>query len=210
MKYDKSAINALEKRYRSTFMNSLTGYRSVHLCGTISNQGVNNLSVINSVVHLGAAPPLLGMVLRPEAAHQHTLQNIRDTRCFTLNQMSARYKSKVHQCAARYAIDEDEFEHVGLTPYFDQACVAPLVAESVVRYTLALEQILPVEANGTFFIVGSIQSVELDDTLVAPDGYVNLPAADILAVNGLDAYHTANPLGRMAYAKPHVAPKPLP
>ena len=201
MRLSRDEISALEKRYRTTLMNSLSGYRSVHLCGTVSKNGQANLSVINSVVHLGASPPFLGMVLRPKAANQHTLTNIVDTRWYTLNQMPAAYVQQVHQCSARYEGDEDEFEKVGLTKVYSGECLAPLVAESNVRYSLKLEEIIPIEVNGTYFIIGSVQHIEVDSALVEADGYVNLPKGEILAVNGLDAYHTATHLCRFEYAK---------
>lgn len=62
-------INQLEKQYRISLINSLVGYKSLNLLGTISKEGITNLCIISSTFHLGANPPLLGLVIRPERAH---------------------------------------------------------------------------------------------------------------------------------------------
>ena len=111
MHLDLSSILGLEKRYRTTLINSMSGYRSVHLCGTINQEGTSNLAVLNSVIHLGSHPPLLGMMLRPEAAQQHTLQNIRSSGFYTLNQMPHNFVAQVHQTSARY--QRSEFDVCG-------------------------------------------------------------------------------------------------
>ena len=41
----------------------------------------------------------------------------------------------------------------------------------------------------------------------APDGALDLATAGTVALAGLDSYHQALPLKRMAYAKPDLAPR---
>ena len=79
---------------------------------------------------------------------------------------------------------------------------APYVAKSRIRYGLALKEIIPVQANGTFIIVGALKEIELDKRILHDDGYVDLASAQTLLTNGLDAYHTANTITRFTYAKP--------
>ena len=59
-------IEGLEKQYRINLINSLVGYKSLNLLGTCNMEGVTNLCIISSAFHLGANPPLLGMVIRPQ------------------------------------------------------------------------------------------------------------------------------------------------
>lgn len=210
MRLSREDVLSFEKRYRATFFNSLSGFRSLHLCGTQNEDGIANLSVINSVFHVGSSPPFLGMMLRPEGAHQHTLTNIRKTGWFTLNQMPTKFAAQVHQAAARYPEDHNEFEEVGLTGCYDDHCPAPFVAESPVRYSLKLEEEISIKANGTFIIIGSVQHIELaDEELITSDGYVDLGAADLLAVNGLDAYHHTELIARYRYPKPDLPPRKI-
>ena len=63
--FSEASIAELETRYRNNLINSISGYKSANLIGSISKQGITNLAVFNSVVHLGSNPALLGFILRP-------------------------------------------------------------------------------------------------------------------------------------------------
>ncbi len=39
MNFNQSHISAMEKRYRTTFINSLPGYKSLHMLGTVNKDG---------------------------------------------------------------------------------------------------------------------------------------------------------------------------
>ena len=165
-------------------------------------QGVHNLSVVSSVVHLGSNPAQMGMVLRPPGVDAHTYKNFKATGQCTFNHIGVHWVSKAHQCSARYPEEVSEFEAVGLTPCgVEGTWKAPAVEESRVRMglTLAEDIILP---NACHFMVMDVQWVEVDSTAVAEDGYVDLGTAGTAAVSGLDGYHATTPLGRFSYAKP--------
>ncbi len=198
----KKEIEQLEQRYRTAFINSLAGFRQAVLVGTKSIDGNNNLAIFNSLIHLGANPALFGLINRPDSVQRDTLQNILDTKEYTLNFVNAEAYKKAHQTSARYEKGVSEFEKVGLTPQYQEACSAPFVGEAVVKIAMKLEEIIPIKINGTILIVGSIMEVNLSDELVGDDGFVNLSAADVLISQGLDAYYTSNPIGRLPYAKP--------
>ena len=83
-------IDSLEVRYRATLINSLTGVRPAVLVGTRSGSGNNNLAIFNSLVHIGADPPLNGLLFRPATVERHTLNNILETGNYTLNFVAAR------------------------------------------------------------------------------------------------------------------------
>ena len=51
-------------------------------------------------------------------------------------------------------------------------------------------------------IIGEIVEVLIDQELIHEDGKIDIVAAQSVAVTGLDEYHTATSLGRLAYAKP--------
>lgn len=57
MHLDNYQIGTLEDRKRIALINSLSGFKSLNLIGTINNQGQTNLAIFNSVVHIGANPP---------------------------------------------------------------------------------------------------------------------------------------------------------
>jgi flavin reductase (DIM6/NTAB) family NADH-FMN oxidoreductase RutF len=80
----KQEIEQLEKRYRTTFINSLAGFRQAVLVGTKSLDGSTNLAIFNSLIHLGASPALFGLISRPDTVQRDTLQNIIKTKEYTL------------------------------------------------------------------------------------------------------------------------------
>jgi flavin reductase (DIM6/NTAB) family NADH-FMN oxidoreductase RutF len=202
MMLKKEDIEALEQRYRTTFINSLAGFRQAVLVGTQSKEGYNNLAIFNSLIHLGANPALFGLINRPDSVQRDTLQNIIDTKEYTLNYVYAADYKKAHQTSARYDKGVSEFEQVGFDPIFKAPCKAPFVEQAAVKIAMQLQDIIPIPANGTILIVGSIMEVDLDATLIGNDGFVALSDAEILISQGLDAYFTSKPLGRLPYAKP--------
>ena len=92
----------MEERFRVFFVNALSGFKSANLVGTTSRDGHDNLAMFSSVVHLGANPPLLGMVSRPHSVRRDTLENIRATGYYTINHVHQSFFESAHQAAARY------------------------------------------------------------------------------------------------------------
>lgn len=196
-------IMDMDNRFRATFINSITGYKSVSLIGTTDNLGQNNLAVFNSIVHLGAHPPLIGMVVRPDSVDRHTLQNIEDTGYYTINNIKPSFVEKAHQTSARYPKEVSEFEAVGLTTEFKDGFFAPYVGESSVQIGLKFKEKVPFNINNTLFVIGQIQEIYLPKNIVQDDGFVDLHAASSITNSGLDSYHVVLKGKRFSYAKPY-------
>lgn len=195
-------ICQFEKRYRTAFINSLAGFRQAVLVGTRSVDGFANLAIFNSLIHLGANPALFGLMSRPDTVQRDTLQNILDTKAYTLNYIqSAQYK-KAHQTSARYDRGVSEFEQVDFRESYHASFHAPFVEDAVVKIAMKFEESIPIQLNGTVLVIGSVQHVEVDAAMVGSDGFVDLSAADVLISQGLDAYFVSKEIGRLAYAKP--------
>jgi flavin reductase (DIM6/NTAB) family NADH-FMN oxidoreductase RutF len=201
MNLNREEIAAFEQRYRTTFVNSLAGFRQVVLVGTKSAEGITNLAIFNSLVHIGANPPLYGILNRPDSVQRDTLQNILETNEYTLNFVRATDFEKAHQTSARYEKDISEFTEVGFEEHYLDGSAAPFVKEAIVKIAMKLEEIIPIPLNGTQLIVGSIVQVELNDDMVGNDGFVSLSEEEVLLCQGLDAYFVASPVGRLPYAK---------
>ena len=75
----------MEQRKRANLINSIGGFKSVCLIGTTNNENQNNLAIFNSIVHIGANPPLIGFFVRPDSVERHTLANILNTEYYTIN-----------------------------------------------------------------------------------------------------------------------------
>ncbi len=202
MRLNKEGLVQLEQRYRTAFINSLAGFRQAVLVGTKSIDGNTNLAIFNSLIHLGANPALFGLMSRPDTVQRDSLQNILDTKEYTLNYIQAEHYIKAHQTSARYEKGVSEFEKVGFTALYQEGCKAPFVKEALVKIAMKLEETIPITLNGTVLIIGSIQEVVINDGIVGDDGFVNLSAAEVLISQGLDAYFISKEIGRLPYAKP--------
>jgi flavin reductase (DIM6/NTAB) family NADH-FMN oxidoreductase RutF len=198
----KLEIEQLERGVRTTFINSLAGFRQAVLVGTKSDEGKTNLAIFNSLIHLGASPSLFGLISRPDTVQRDTLQNILDTKEYTLNYIRSNQFEKAHQTSARYEKHVSEFDKVGFKEFYHANCIAPFVEDAVVKIAMKLEQTIPIILNGTVLIIGGVMQVEMDDEWLGKDGFVSLSDADVLLSQGLDAYFTSNAIGRLPYAKP--------
>ena len=104
-----------ERFYRANFINSLTGFKSASLIGTMNAQGVPNLGMFSSMVHIGSDPALIGYINRPVAAAPHTLANIKANGFYTVNHIHPAFLAQAHQTSAKYAVNENEFDATGLS-----------------------------------------------------------------------------------------------
>jgi flavin reductase (DIM6/NTAB) family NADH-FMN oxidoreductase RutF len=199
-------IHDLDKQYRISLINSLVGYRSLNLLGTANESNVSNLCIISSTFHLGANPPLLGLVMRPQREHNDTLNNIKVTSHYTLNNVLPSWYMQAHQTSASYPSGVSEFAACGFKEYFLPNFKAPFVTEATVRIGLELREVINMKINNTTIVIGEIQHILVDDTIVADDGTVDHVLAKTVTVAGLDNYYLATPLERLEYAKPNVPP----
>jgi flavin reductase (DIM6/NTAB) family NADH-FMN oxidoreductase RutF len=198
----KEAIQNAEQRWRANLINSLAGFRQAVLIGTKSSKGITNLAIFNSLIHIGANPALYGFICRPDSVRRDTLRNITETGVYTLNYVKTTDLHKAHQTSAKYDQDISEFSETGFTEQYIEGFAAPFVREAVVKFSMQLEDIIPIKLNETLLVIGSVQSIELEEKLISPDGFVSLEKSDALLCSGLDAYYSAVFLERLPYARP--------
>jgi flavin reductase (DIM6/NTAB) family NADH-FMN oxidoreductase RutF len=200
--FNQVDLEAMEQRFRTTFINSIAGFKSLNLVGTVDESGKTNLAIFNSIFHVGANPPYLGMVVRPPEVDRHTLQNILDTNVYTLNHVNPQILEASHQTSARYPKEVSEFSSCGLTPKFTQQIIAPYVEESHVKIGLKLVEKIDIKVNRTVIIIGEITEIIIDEKAIQQDGFVDLQMLESITVSGLDAYYKTILLNRFSYAKP--------
>ncbi|WP_111642291.1 flavin reductase family protein [Marinimicrobium alkaliphilum] len=174
----RAEIDAMDPRFRVQFINSLSGFKSLNLVGTVDADGRENLAIVSSVIHLGANPPLMAMVTRPRSVERHTVDNLMATGVFTLNHVRPDFVEAAHQTSARYPREQSEFAQVGLTPWYSGTFPAPYVAESALRIGLRWRESKLIELNDTELIIGEIDEVHLDQQAWRDDGSVDLEALD--------------------------------
>lgn len=215
VKFTSADFAALPSRFRARLVNSLSGFKSANLIGTTAPNGILNLAMVSSVVHLGASPALVGMVMRPRIngmAPRDTLVNIENTGVYTINHVSAAMLPAAHDASANFSSETCEFAATGLTPFWPDKSefAAPSVAESPLQIGLKLVEIAPFKANGTEFVIGEIVWVRFAEHALKGDGYVAIEDLGSLAISGLDGYHSTSLVDRFSYAEPAQTSTPLP
>ncbi|MGB3616761.1 MAG: flavin reductase [Catalinimonas sp.] len=196
-------LTKLDRNYRRELINSLPGYRSATLIGTADADAQTNLAMFNSVVHVGANPPLLGFMLRPLTVPRHTFDNIKEVGYYTFNTVRTQFYERAHQTSAKFEPGASEFDACDLTPHFSGTHPAPYVAESPVKIGLKFVEQHLVKANDTILMVGEVVEVIVAEELLEADGYVAHERAEGVSVVGLDAYYQPQKrLSRLPYARP--------
>ena len=186
--------------YRRDLINSLAGYKSLNLIGSRSKEGKTNLAPFSQVFHIGATPPLVGILFRPHTVVRHTFENILETGSFTLNHVTEEFYQQAHQTAARY--EDSEFAGTGLEEVYLEGFHAPFVKNSPVKVACKFAERHTLQINGTELIIGAIQHIWVDEKGLRPDGSLDLNSLGTVTVSGLDEYHLGQRLGRLSYPKP--------
>lgn len=195
-------ISSWDRFYRTHFINSLSGFKSVHLVGTVNKKGIPNLAIFSNIVHIGAEPALIGFINRPKEAAPHTIKNIEETGVYTMNHIIPSMIEQAHQTSAKYNEDDNEFEKVGLGIEWKNHISAPFVEESHIKYAMKLVEILPIKHNNTFLVIGSVTDVFISESVIEKDGFLRIDNSGSICSLGVDAYYETNFLTRIPYAKP--------
>ena len=204
MKYfDKNSIADFDKIHRINLMNSLSGYKSANLLGTVSNEGFENVAVFSSIVHLGSNPPVLGFILRPTTVPRNTYENIINTGYYTVNHITEKFTQQAHHTSAKYNKLISEFDMTGLTPEYKKDFHAPFVKESPVQIGLKFLEEYHIKANDTLLVVGEIQCFYVNEVMYDDkDGFLDLSKGNVATINGLDAYAIPKNNTRYEYQRP--------
>ena len=186
-------------RQFADWFSQLEGMRSPVLVGT-AQHGINNLAVFNSMTHVGARPPHVGLVFRPLTVERDTYDNIKATRFYTINHLPADFLVQAHQTSAKYASSQDEFAEVGLTPQ-PSSLGAPYVAEASVSFLLEMVEEHHIAANDTVFLVGAVREIRLPEG-ISIDTEPNWSKLNGLVVSGLYSYYRVDAIRKLGYVKP--------
>lgn len=208
MHFDRTDIDTLEQRYRGNLINCLSGFKPAVLVGTKSTEGQTNLAIFSNLLHLGANPALLGLLVRPAPAgtERHTWENIVATQHFTVNHVNEAIVPQAHQTSARYPRETSEFSATGLTPEWLADYPAPFVTEATVKLGLRLIDQHHFDINHTTLLIGEVQTIHLPSEILREDGSLDLTQEHAVAACGLDSYHTTGTGCRYRYAKPDAKP----
>lgn len=201
-RFTKEHIETLDYLFKINLINSLSGFKSANLIGSVSSEGIENIAIFSSVIHLGSTPPLLGFILRPTTVPRNTYENIKETGYFTINHVSESIIEDAHHTSAKYDKMISEFDVTDLTSEYLNDFTAPFVKESPVKIGMKYIDELYISYNQTLLLIGEIQFFDVKDEMLDKDGFLNLSKGKVATINGLDGYLVPNSLKRLVYQRP--------
>lgn len=198
-----------DERRRARLINCLSGIKSAVLIGSLSQDGQTNLAIFSSLFHLGADPALMGFIIRPDISARHTLENILESKYYSINLLPYKHHLEGHHTSARFPKETSEFKACGFNEeYFENSSI-PFVKESKVKWLMKFVRSVDIEENGTHLIIGQVKEIHLPQEILAKDGALDISQTDPTLVTGLDCYHRVKKGTRYSYAKPNLVPHPL-
>ena len=206
MNLEKDEINRLEKKYKISLINSITGIKPANLIGTRSKKGNDNVAIFSSVVHLGSNPPLIGMITRPQSPHpKDSYTNIMDTGYYTINHVSQSFIKKAHYTSAKLKSDVSEFDVMNLERAFLGDFFAPFVRQSTVKIGMEHKENISLP-NGCIMIIGEVVLINLPDAILNEQAHLDLSSYDCVGISGLNTYYSLNNLESFPIVREHNLP----
>ena len=203
----KQELDIYHRTKRLNLVNSITGIKPANLVGTISSDGVTNLAVFSSVVHLGSHPALIGFIVRPAGeVKRHTYENIIATGVYTINQIRPSFTDRAHLTSARFPVEVSEFEACGFLEDYIDGFAAPFVAESKVKFGLRVKKEIFIDLNNTIMVIGEVENIIVPQDVLLTDGQLDLEELDAAGISGLNTYYALEKKANYPYAKPEGAP----
>lgn len=155
--------------------------RPIAWAGTRSKDGINNLAPFSFYNAFSSTPPIVGFspIPRLDGRRKDTLQNVMDSKCFTLSCVSYKLVQQMSKSSALLEPEEDEFDYAGLEPAEAVTIKAPYVKDALLVFECELNQIISFgdqEGAGNL-ILGQIKYIKIDDDIYN-DGYVDFEKLD--------------------------------
>jgi len=202
MYFSKQDLAEAEKIKRLNIINSVSGIKPANLIGTKSNNGINNLAIFSSIVHLGSNPAHLAFVMRPsEEVRRHTYENILENGFFTINHIHTNFIEQAHYTSAKFGADISEFETCGFNEEYLMDFNAPFVKESTLKMAMKHVESIPIKSTNTLLVVGEVQHLFIPDHAMDEQGQINLSLIDDVGISGLNSYYKLQKLAEFPYAR---------
>ncbi|MFT4679554.1 MAG: flavin reductase (DIM6/NTAB) family NADH-FMN oxidoreductase RutF [Flavobacteriales bacterium] len=197
----KQEIQSWNSKYRLKLINSLSGYKGVHLIGTKSNDGITNLAIFNSIIHISSDPALIGFIMRPLTVPRDTYKNIVETGFYTINHVHEPFLEQAHFTSAKFESDQSEFDSCNLEEEYTEDFHAPFVAESTIKMGLKLIEDIEMKESQCRLIVGEVQFIDIREEYIEEDGQLDLAKAKNVCITGLNQYSSVKKLANIPYAR---------
>ena len=203
MKYfDSEAIGNLDKLHRINLLNSCSGFKSANLIASKSKNGITNVAIFSSFIHLVSDPALLAFITRSTSVPRNTYKNILETGYYTINHVFEDNMEDAHHCSAKYDASVSEFNQTNLTEAYLTNYDVPFVKNSPVQILMKFREEHHLKINNTIMIIGEIIGLFINDELLQDDGFIDLSKGKVISINGLDGYSIPQLKTRLPYQRP--------
>lgn len=193
-------IDQFDHIKRLKIINAITGIKPANLIGTISKEGITNVAVFSSVVHLGSSPALFGIVTRQKKNNfGDTYNNIIENKFYTINHIHPEFIEKAHYTSGKFNEEKSEFDQCQLTEEFVPNFTAPFVKESKLKVGMMFKEAVNIALNGTVLIIGEVVHLTIPDDALE-NNELNLETSGGVGISGLNSYYSVKKIGEF----PHV------
>ena len=195
-------FSKLDKYFRANLINSVIGVKQASLIGTVGNNGISNLALFSSTVHLGSNPPLVAIFSRPEGdTPKQTLNNIIENKDYSINHVNKSIINRAHSCSFKFTAEESEFTECKLSEEFIVDCKAPIVEESYVSFAVRYQRHQSIQENGVIMVIGKIKSVFVNEGIIQDNGEVDFNHSSSIGVAGNNTYYGVDKIESLKYLK---------
>lgn len=168
--------------------NAIVGPRPIGWIGTLDAEGRRNLAPYSFFNALNYSPPLVGF---SSNAWKDTVANCQETGEFTWNLVTRGLAEQMNTSATTAEVDE--FTVAELEAAGSSEIAAPRVAASPVNFECRVTQIVDLrtiagEPSGSWFVVGEVVGVHIDESLLIDGIYDTAAAEPVLRAGGPTAY----------------------
>lgn len=182
--------------------NAIVGPRPIGWIGTLDSEGRRNLAPYSFFNALNYTPPLVGFSSND---WKDTVANCRATGEFTWNLVTRDLAEQMNASAT--TADIDEFDAAGLEAAPSSEIAAPRVAASPVSFECRVTQIVDLQtagrdSSGSWFVVGEVVGVHIDESLLVDGIYDTATAQPVLRGGGPSAYFGIDPAQRFDMVRP--------
>lgn len=182
---------------------SCTVPRPIGWLSTLSKDGVPNLAPYSQWQNLTFDPPLVMFAANQlgDGRRKDTVINAEETGWFVWNMATHALREAVNISAMELPSDVDEFERAGVTKADCVDAPVPRVAESPAHFEcryMSPHRLKDHSNHGTVDVVyGEVVRIHVDDTVITPEGKLDIPLIKPIARMGYYDYTTVTEVFEM-------------
>jgi len=153
--------------------------RPIGWASTVSIDGISNLAPFSFFTVVCVIPPMVSLTIarNPDGSDKHTLKNIRETREFCVNVVTAPVWKEMVDSANGFPDDESEFARTGLTELPAFKIKPPRVAEVPIHLECMLHQVMELGSNRHPLVIGEVVYFHVDPACMT-NGYIDMRKLD--------------------------------